>query len=260
MTLLQNTSFIRYGFSTTLSPSGGVAPFTWNVVAGGAGGSVDSSGKYTAPQQPFDLTDINKTIDTIRVVDANGDVATATMNVLTPLEIVCEIIRRELSLDNEQVWIYDQKRNIPIDSKLYVVVEVINPKPFGSSNKSEVIEGVLTSVQGLNMAVMLSIDVMSRSLLALYRKEEVILALNSDFARQMQQAYSFYIAPLTTQFVAISQEDGAAIPYRFAMSVTIQYAVTKKRPVAYFDQFQGNLITDPETPNEPVVFLDSTDE
>lgn len=263
MNVIKNLDVIRFGFQTLFAGVGGVAPYTYSVVPGGAGGTIDEeTGLYTAPDQftnPDDLYDPLKSIDTILVTDDNGDEAETTINVLGPLELVCDIIRKELGLDPDQVYIYDQKYDIPTDSRLYIPIGVLTPRPFANNKRYEVIGGVLTAIQSTNFASILNIEPLSRSTLALSRKEEIIMALMSDYSMQVQNAFSFYIAPITTSFVAINQEDGASIPYRFAMSITIQYAIEKKKVPDYFDKFQGNLYLDPEAEEEPIVFLDTED-
>lgn len=245
MTLITSPGVIRYGFSTIFSPVGGTGPYDFVVLPGGAGGSIDSSGIYTAPLVPTAPENPRKSIATIQVTDSLSATATATINVLQPLELVCEIIRQGLGLSGDQVYIYNQKYLIPNDSRLYIPIEVLSPKPFGNTNKIQEIDGVLTQVQSVNFATILSIDAMSRSTVALYRKEEIIMALNSLYSQQLQQAFSFYLAPITSAFVAVNEEDGAAIPYRFNMSVTIQYAVEKYQTADYYDSFEAGLYGNP---------------
>lgn len=255
MTLLQNSTVCRYGYTCNFQATGGVEPYVYSVAASGAGGSINSSGVYTAPDVPSANgtgAPIQK-FDTIQVTDANADVVTAQILILTPLELVCEIIAQQLGLANGQVMIYNQKWNVPQDSKLYVTLEVLNPKPFGNSNKSEIVNGVLCEVQSVNFSTMLQIDLWSRSTLALERKEEVIMALRSQYADRLMSAYSFWIAPITSTFVNLSSSDGAAIPYRFNLAVNVQYAVQKVKAVDYFDEVTAEAYTDPETENEPIV-------
>jgi hypothetical protein len=90
------------------------------------------------------------------------------------------------------------------------------------------------------MYAQLQVDIISRDTEARDRKEEVILALNSNYARTQQAANSFNIGALPpgAQFVNLSEQDGAAIPYRFSIPVAIQYFFTKTTAVASFGTFQ----------------------
>ncbi|NCX93982.1 MAG: hypothetical protein EBX40_04835, partial [Gammaproteobacteria bacterium] len=53
---------------------------------------------------------------------------------ITP-QIICDILAKGMSLPPEQIWIYNQRRAIPEDKKLYVVVSLISSKPYGNTLK-----------------------------------------------------------------------------------------------------------------------------
>lgn len=161
---------------------------------------------------------------------------------------VCDIIQQEMGLENDQVYLWDQKINVPNDLRLYVAVAVITAKPFANLNRTFQDEetGQYVEQQTVNMQATLQIDVHSRSPLARDRKEEILMALNSTLAQQYQEAEGFYIARIPTAFVNLSEIEGAAIPYRFNISVAIQYKVSKTKCLPFYDTFQdATLVTDP---------------
>jgi hypothetical protein len=212
---------------------GGTEPYAYSVLPGGAGGTINaSSGVYTSP------TELG--IDRVKVTDALGATAIAPVVVGTPLELVCDIIQVEMGLAAGRVYIWDQKINMPTDDGLFVVVGVVSCKPFG--NKLEMNSAGL-AVQSVNMQAMLDINVISRGPSARIRKEEILFALNSFYAESQQELNSFRVFPITTSFVNLSQQDGAAIPYRFALSVMIQYFVKKQQTTPYFDDFSAVEVT-----------------
>lgn len=225
--ILQNASAIAMGVPTAFAGTGGTAPYTYAVLPGGAGGSISSGGVYTAPRVLG--------IDTIRVKDSAGQTLTTTISVLSPLQLICDIIAKELGLSSEQVFIYNQKWTIPNDERLYVAVGILTDKPFGNTNRST----GDAQVQSVNVHSNISIDIMSRSTQALDRKEEIIMALASQYAESQQALNSFQIGKISSSFVNLSEIDGAAIPYRFSISVGLQYFITKTRSVSYFDTFPG---------------------
>ncbi len=213
-------------------------PFSYAVLAGGAGGVINpSTGAYTAPSTIS--SDPNKLYDTIKVTDTNLDTATARILAGTPLLLFCEVIQRELGLADGRVYLWDQKIMQPTDSDLYVAVSVLRCKPFANVNRQSVIAGVPVSEQSVNVMASLDIDVISRGPSARDRKEEVIMALNSNYAESQQEANSFRIGglPPSGQFTNLSSIDGAAIPYRYHIGVNMQYAVTKTQAVPYYDTF-----------------------
>ncbi len=68
---------VRTGESISFSASGGTGGYTWRVLDGGAGGSVDNTGAYTAPGTAG--------TDTVQVTDSDGNAATAVVTVELPV-------------------------------------------------------------------------------------------------------------------------------------------------------------------------------
>jgi hypothetical protein len=90
-------------------------------------------------------------------------------------------------------------------------------------------------MQSVNMSSILQVDIISRDSSARVRKEDVLLALQSDYSEQQQNANGFFIGklPAGAQFTNLSSQDGAAIPYRFVISVMIQYVHTATQAANY---------------------------
>jgi hypothetical protein len=218
--------------------TGGTVPYTWSVVPGGAGGTINSStGIYTSPSNSYGP-------DVIQVTDASATVATYPVLVCTAVELVCDVIQTAMGLNNGQVYLWDQKINIPIDSNLYIAVGVQSCKPFG--NKPRYVGGSssLVAQQSVNMYALLSIDILSRGPAARDQKEQVLLALSSPYAEAQMELNSFFIAPLSTNFVNLSHIDGAAIPYRFNISTALQYFSTLTTNPDYYESYGAVQVTE----------------
>lgn len=211
----------------------GVEPYVFSVAPDGIGGTVTQDGFYTAP---------NKTgTDTIIATDANGDTAEYQMGVGVGLHFLADIIRKEMNLSVDQVIIENQKFNIPKDSRVYVSVKTLTMRAI--ANRNHFIDG--DEGQSVNMFGPVDVAIYSRSTEALTRKEEVVMAMNSNYAKNQQQLNGFLIGKIGN-IVSLSEIDGAAIPYFFNVNLNIQYAVTKQRPVDYFDSFElDDVITNP---------------
>lgn len=218
---------VPYAFSA----SGGVAPYTYTASVGSIG---ISSGLYVSPNATG--TDIVTATDTL------GASASVQVAILSPLELLCDVLSRELELDSGRVFLWDQKVFKPVDDGLYIPVGIINLKPFSSINRF--VDG--ESIQAANFSAQVSIDVISRGMAAVTRKEEVMMALKSNYSEAQQNLNGFRIFPLTTGFTNLSHLDGSAIPYRFNLTVNIQYQVTKVKAVPYFENFE-----DPSLDIEP---------
>lgn len=243
--LSQSLTAIGVGLTSSFLASGGTAPYTYSVrnVQPGAGGTINSStGLYTAPpvvnggnyNQPTQL------YDTIQAMDSVGAIATAKILVGTPLLLFCEIIQNQMNLPPGRVYLWDQKIFQPTDSGLYVAVKVLTCKPFGNTNTYDGSGSNSNGKQSVNMYAQLELDVISRDYEARDRKEEVLMALRSNYSQTQQLANSFYVGkiPPGSQFINLSEPDGAAIPYRFNISVAIQYFVSKTVPVPYYTEFE----------------------
>lgn len=242
-----SSAALAVGVTKPFSGSGGTAPYTYAVLAGGAGGTIDSDGIYTAPAMVDD--DPKKGYDTIQVTDSLAATAIAQVLVCTPIQLICDILRREMGLSSDRVYLWDQKINEPTDKGIFIAVGVLLSKPFGNTSIQEESGGDV--IQSVNVCDTLTIDIISQGPAARNRKEEILMALQSVYAQQQMELNSFGIARLQSNFVNLSQLDGTAIPYRFSISINIQYFVKKTKSVPYFDDFdQPEVIIDPEDPEE----------
>ena len=202
----------------------------------GIGGTLtkinDLEFKYTAPN------DVG--LEMIQLIDRSGARVTnfiTSINVLKPLGLVAEIIRRELDLHSNQVYIYNQEFKIPPDERLYISVGIGTLKPFGNIKTRDPLTD--QTIHQINMQAMLDINIMSKSEAALDKKEEVLMAFQSDYGQNQQTINGFYIAPITTNLTNLSNIEGSSIPYRFHFSTNIQYLVEKRQGFEYYEG--GNL-------------------
>lgn len=241
--LTATTTAIAAGLTSSFLATGGVEPYVYSVLPDGAGGSIDpDTGIYQAPQ--ILSFEPKKAFDTVVVTDANAATTQLKILVGTPIQLFCDIIQTELGLAPGRVYLWDQKINEPKDSGLYVAVAIMTCKPFGNVTATEGDEDGLNANQSVNMQATVAIDLISRGTEARDRKEEIIFALNSIYAQQQQELNSFYIGKLSPRFVNLSPVDGAAIPYRFSITVNMQYFVKRVKPVPYFDDFTKDIITE----------------
>jgi hypothetical protein len=239
ITLGQTKTAVGANITAFFQATGGTSPYVYSVLPNGAGGSIDSStGLYTAPS--VINSSPNQAYDVIQAKDNAGLKTTSSILVGTPLVLFCDILQTQLGLDNNHIFEWDQKVFQPTDYGLYIIISVINCKPFG--NNTYILPDGISVEQDVNMSATFELDIISRGPAARDQKELVLLALNSIYSQQQQESNSFYIGKLSTNFINLSQIDGAAIPYRYRISFTVQYTVSLITALPYFGTFQTPTI------------------
>lgn len=161
---------------------------------------------------------------------------------LNPLEAICNILQAEMALDTDQVYFYQSKIQPITDERLYIAVGLGAMRPFSNISKMVAVSGGFTEELTTNVWAEISIDMLSKSEIALNAKESVILALGSNYSKQVQESQSMMIARLPANFVNLSDLEGASIPYRFQISVSVQYKVTKTKPIPYYETFPLDVV------------------
>jgi len=241
MTVLQSLTHIGYGVPTPFQSSGGTAPYTYSVLPNGAGGTINTStGVYTAPL----LAQCNpsQAFDTIQAVDSLGAKSTAQIFVCNTLQLVLDIVLNYMGLSSDRGWLWDQKIDEPEDYNLFVVLTEVFNKVFGNSKSSISTDSGLASFQFTNFYSSVQVDLKSRGTAAREQKELLLMAFKSDYSQSQQEANSFKIGTLPTTMVSVSTQDGAAIPYRFSVTIGVTYQVSKQISVPYYDTFSGPTV------------------
>lgn len=251
LSLSSSLSAVAANVRSSFLATGGTSPYTYSVIAGGAGGTIDaSSGWYTAPS--IASSSPNNTYDTVQVTDDVGAIATAQILVGTPLELFCDVVRVGMGLPIGRVVLYDQKYFSPIDYGLWITVGILKCKPFSNIREMATVSSVYSQTQFTNMRATLECDVVSRGPAARDLKEQFVMSLYTQYSEQQQEANSFHIAriPPNQEFRNLSHIengkhgtlDGTAILYRFRINVNLIYASTLTSPVSYFSNFLDPII------------------
>ena len=173
----------------------------------------------------FDIT------DTLRFYNPVDDEAIIEIRTDGPLAIITDIIKTQLELDNDQVYIYNQEVNIPQDGRLYIVVGFLGITPY-SYNSEIVCEGNdMFEVSAINSVYQVEINIFSKGEQALFRKEEVLLALRSQYSQNQQVLNGMSVSRTPTQLVNLSPIEGPAILYRFNMTFNMHYNEETKKEI-----------------------------
>lgn len=154
------------------------------------------------------------------------------MNSLVEQYIV-DIIQKELELDSNNVWIRSQNMTIPLDESLYVIVGCINSNYISSTNHYDSESG--NEVQGVTLAEIIQIDILSKSTDALTRRWEVLTALNSFYSQQQQEANNFKIFKQPITFINTSSIEGSDNITRFTTQFVCHVCYIKEKMLQSFD-------------------------
>jgi hypothetical protein len=160
----------------------------------------------------------------------------------TTEQILVDILKTELALNNNNVYVASQNKGIPNDGGLYIVVSMVDAQIY--SNVKETITNGATSikiVQQLQMRENIQIDIFSSSDLARVRRAEVILALNSYYAERLQEDNDFKIMEVPTSFTNTGSAEGGSEINRFTIIVPCLTWYRKEPTFDYYETFKTRV-------------------
>lgn len=162
-------------------------------------------------------------------------------------EFMVDIIRNEMGLDQQHIWIQAQNRKIPPQSdNLYCIVGCVDFTPISSKSifkpflneNNEEIQGEEQIVYG---RAIVQIDLLSRSNEARIRRAEVLMALNSYYSKNLQCEKHFRIFELSQSFINTSNLEGGSDINRFTIRIPAMISETKIKATDYYDTFQASI-------------------
>ena len=156
------------------------------------------------------------------------------------LKTVCDILKVGMNLDNDQIWLYNQKVNIPNDKRIYVVVSLKKEEVFGNNIEIKETNG-LDEVIWTNLVSDVGIELFSYNTNALNRRYEVLSSMRSVYSVQKQEELNFNIGRNPTVFLDSSFMSLTARLYSFYYEYRITHVEHSSRPVEYFDKFSKEI-------------------
>lgn len=166
----------------------------------------------------------------------------------TPSEFVVHtgtLIRQGLGLAEDQVILANERFRMPGDQRLYVMVQLLGAKLFGSKAQYENDPNTsgLSEVRGCNVQEIHQVMAYSLGGAARQRYWEIPVALSGNLAQQRMERYSFRIGQLPTSMTEVSLQDGAGRLNRYSMTFQVLGAYRTQLAVDYFDTFRSPLLT-----------------
>ena len=110
------------------------------------------------------------------------------------LKTVCDILKVGMGLENDQIWIYNQKVDIPNDKRLYVVCSLEDENAYGVNLNHENDIDILHETTEINVRSLISIDIFSYGTKALEERFNVIGAMRSTYSLIKQETINFNIS------------------------------------------------------------------
>jgi len=165
---------------------------------------------------------------------------------ITP-QIICDIIQNGMKLDKSQIWIYNQRREIPEDIRLYVVVGLMGMKAYGNNNTVSSVDGA-----GMNdnlsqyMQETITIDLFSYTTEAIQRYAEVLGSLKSTYSQKIQEENALKIASIPFSMNEVSQVEGATLLNRISISLMVLRKYDMLLSAEYIDDIEPASIDEIE--------------
>lgn len=136
-------------------------------------------------------------------------------------QLICDIIKNGLDLDNDQIWVYNQRRSIPNDKRLYVVVGMISAKPYGNNFYFNGNQTTPTETLAQWMQELMSIHVFSYTTEVYQKYPMIIGSLVSSYSERLQEENALKIARVPMSISDTSHIEGASMLNRIAVSLQV---------------------------------------
>lgn len=159
---------------------------------------------------------------------------------VTP-QIICQIIQKCMVLEDDQIWIYNQRRAIPEDKRLYVVVGLAGFKMYGNTNVSNLETG-LTDELSQFMQETITIDLFSYTTEALERYPQIMGSLKSSYSQQVQELYALKIADFPLTINDVSGIEGIARLNRISIALSVLRKYSMMISADYYDQLSPGYV------------------
>lgn len=153
------------------------------------------------------------------------------------LKTVCDIIKTGLSLQEDQIWIYNQKVNIPTDGRIYVVVSFDDEEVFAANLHPKEKETGLDTDTGINVKTNISINTFSAGTECIKRKYEIIGAMRSVYSLQKQEKLNMQIAKNPRVCMDASFATPTERLYSYHYEYSIMHVEKVSHEVDYYNDF-----------------------
>jgi hypothetical protein len=169
-------------------------------------------------------------------------------------QILCDIFKKCMRLSIDQIWIANQRREIPSDKKLYVIVGLMSSMPYGNNNVRNSDSGTKDTLSQYVKEV-LTVDLLSYDTSCKERYNEILGSLVSTYSETIQESHALRIFPIPQNISDVSNVEGPTMLNR--LSITLQ-ALRKYDMILDIDNYYDNF-EDPESNESDPTDSDNSD-
>ena len=161
------------------------------------------------------------------------------------LKAVCDILKIGMNLQDDQIWIYNQKIDIPNDKRIYVVVSLKNETVIGNNIEEKNVVNGEEEVVWSNIVSDVGIELFSYNVNALNRRYEVLSSMRSTYSVQKQEELNCNIGRRPIAFFDSSFLAPTARLYSFYFMYRITHVENSaNREIEYYDDFSRADMSD----------------
>ena len=183
------------------------------------------------------------------------------MKNIEPEKIIQNILLHELELPRTygkdkrgfiipSVYVYSPDVACGYTDKLQICIQSIGSKVLANSNTTKTINKEFTEVKEVILQDTIQLDIFSRNKDAKLRRFEVITALHSIYAQELQEQNAISIFQIPSRMNSTSIIEGSARIYRYSLTFEVRYKHEYTKVVDYYDKFNFSYgVDDVGNPN-----------
>lgn len=152
------------------------------------------------------------------------------------LDVIKQIIDEQMNMPVGRVFAYNSNVNLPEDSDLFIPLYYAERKPIANNSKMVTTEQGVEEHQSINMVEDVIIALISRDTSARDRVQEVFLALNSYYSRNLQAVNKLHISWIGEAYDK-SFLEATSMLNRFDIRIRVFRSYEKINNIDYYDTF-----------------------
>lgn len=153
------------------------------------------------------------------------------------LKAVCDIIQKGMNLSDDQIWIYNQKIDIPNDKRIYVVVSLKGENVIGNNIQEENEENKLNEIVWSNIITDVGIEMFSYNVNALNRRYEILSSMRSTYSVQKQEELNFNISRRPVAFFDSSFFAPSSRLYSYYFMYRVTHIEKFEKEIDFYNNF-----------------------